>query len=65
MNVNININHRPSSAGCYFPPKPRTEYFKNIMSYSGCLVVNDLPEEAKTAQTIDIFHIKCMKWLVS
>ena len=64
-NVNTSINLRSSSAGCFIPPKPRTEYFKNSMRYSGCLVWNGLPEDVKSAQTIDTFHIKCLKWLVS
>ena len=31
---------RLSSAGCFIQPKPRTEYFKHSMMYSGCLVWN-------------------------
>ena len=30
-NVNTSINLRSSSAGCFIPPKPRTEYFKHSM----------------------------------
>ena len=63
--VNTSINLRSSSAGCFIPPKPRTEYFKHSMRYSGCLVWNSLPEEVKSAQTIDTFHNRCLKWLVN
>ena len=63
--VNTSINLRSSSAGCFIPPKPRTEYFKHSMRYSGCLVWNSLPEEVKSAQTIDTFHDRCLKWLVN
>ena len=59
-NVNTSINLRSSSAGCFIPPKPRTEYFKHSMRYSGCLVWNSLPEEIKSAQTIDTFHSRCL-----
>ena len=63
--VNTSINLRSSSAGCFIPPKPRTEYFKHSMRYSGCLVWNSLPEDVKSAQTIDTFHNRCLKWLVN
>ena len=54
--LNTSIQLRSSSAGCFIPPKPRTEYFKHSLSYSRCLVWNSLPEEIKNAQTIDSFH---------
>lgn len=64
-NVNTSINLRSTSAGCFIPPKPRTEYFKHSMRYSGCLVWNSLPEEVKSSQTIDTFHKRCLKWLTN
>ena len=64
-NANISFNLRSSSTGCFVPPKPRTEYFKNSMRYSGCLVWNGLPEEVKRAQTIDTFHKRCLKWVIN
>ena len=64
-NVNTSINLRSSAAACFIPPKPRTEYYKHSLRYSGCLVWNSLPEEVKKAQTIDTFHNRCMKWLVN
>ena len=60
--ANTSINLRLTAAGCFIPPKPRTEYFKQSMRYSGCLVWNNLPEEIKTAQTIDTFHTRYLKW---
>ena len=62
-NTNNSINLRSASAGCFIPPKPRTEYFKHRTRYYGCLVWNGLPEEVKSAQTIDKFHKRCLKWL--
>ena len=64
-NVNTSVNLRSSSAGCFIPPKPRTECFKHSLRYSGCLVWNSLPEDIKNAQTIDTFHSRCLKWLVN
>ena len=64
--VNTNIQLRSSSAGSYIPPKPRTDYFKQSLRYSGCLGWNSLPEEVKNAQTIDSFHrIRCLKYLMN
>ena len=62
-NANTSINLRSASAGCFIPPKPRTEYFKHSMRYSGCLVWNSLSEEIKSAQTIGTFHSRCLKLL--
>ena len=63
-NVNTSINLRSSSAGCFIPPKPRTEYFKCSMRYSGYLVWNSIPKQVKSAQTIDTFHNnRRLKWL--
>ena len=64
-NVNTGINLRSTAASCFIPPKPRTEYFKRSLRYSGCLVWNSLPEEVKIAQTIDTFHNRCLKWLTN
>ena len=63
--VNTSIQLRSSSAGCFISPKPRTEYFKHSLRYSGCLVWNSLPEEVKNAQTIDSFHSRCLKYLMN
>ena len=64
-NENTNIQLRSSSAGCFIPPKPRTECFKQSLRYSGCLIWNSLPEEVKNAQTISTFHNRCVRWLVN
>ena len=63
-NEDTSIMLRSSSAGCFVPPKPRTECFKHSLRYSGCLVWNSLPEEIKNAQTIEMFHNRCIKWLM-
>ena len=64
-NENTNIQLRSSSAGCFIPPKPSTECFKQSLRYSGCLIWNSLPEEVKNAQTISTFHNRCLRWLVN
>ena len=64
-NENTNIQLRLSSAGCFIPPKPRTEYLKQSLRYSGCLIWNSLPEEVKNAQTISTFHNRCLRWQVN
>ena len=64
-NENTNIQLRSSSAGCFIPPKPRTECFKQSLRYSGCLIWNSLPKEVKNAQTISTFHNRCLRWLVN
>ena len=60
-NTYTSINLKSASAGCFIPPKPRTEHFKHSMRYSGCLVWSSLSEEIKSAQTIDTFHRRMLK----
>ena len=64
-NVNTSIHLRSSSAGCFIPPKPKTEYFKHSLRYSGSGIWNSLPVEVKNAPTIDTFQNRCLKWLVN
>ena len=61
-NVNTSINLRSSSM-CFIPPKPHTEGFKHSLRYSGCVVWNSLPADVKSAQTVETFHSRCLKWL--
>lgn len=60
---NTTVNLRSSASGCFVPPKPKTEYFKQSMRYSGCLIWNSLPNEVKHAHTLETFHCRCLKWL--
>ena len=64
-NVNTSINLRSSSTGCFIPPKPNTEGFKHSLRYSGCVVWNSLPADVKSAQTVETFHSRCLKWLTN
>ena len=64
-NVNTSINLRSSSTGCFIPPKPNTEGFKHSLRYSGCVVWNSLPSDVKSAQTVETFHSRCLKWLTN
>ena len=63
--TNTTMLLRSSTAGCFVPPKPRTEYFKHSVRYSGYLVWNSLPQEVKNAQTPETFHNSCLKWLMN
>ena len=63
--LDTNVSLRSSTAGCFVPPKPRTEYFKNSLRYSGCLLWNGLPAHVKNAETPDTFHSRCIKWILN
>ena len=57
--LDTNVSLRSSTASCFVPPKPRTEYFKNSLRYSGCLLWNGLPAHVKmqrlqTLSTADV-----------
>ena len=62
--LDANVSLRSSTAGCFVPPKTRTEYFKNSLRYSGCLLWNGLPAHVKNADTLDTFHSRCIKWIL-
>lgn len=64
-NLNNTINLRSTSSGCFVPPKPRTECFKQSIRYSGCLIWNSLPYEVRSSNTVEMFHTRCLKWLVA
>ena len=57
--IDANVSLRSSTAGCFVPPKPRTEYFKNSLRYSRCLLWNGLPalvkmQRLQTLSTADV-----------
>ena len=60
-NLNTSVNLRSVTTGCFVPPKPRTECFKQSMKYSGCLIWNSLPDEVRNAQTAESFQKKMFK----
>ena len=62
-NANMSFVLRSSASGCFIPPQPRTECFKQSMRYSGCLIWNCLPHEVKNANMLETFHSRCIKWL--
>ena len=41
--MDMSINLRSSAAGCFVPPLPKRECFKQSMRCSGCLIWNSLP----------------------
>ena len=53
---------RSSTTSYYIPPKPNKEIFKPSMSYSGPLIWNSLPVEIRQAESINSFHLRCVKW---
>ena len=61
--MDMSISLRSSTAGCFVPPRPNKECFKQSMRYSGCLIWNSLPSNIKSAQTAETFHVRCLKWL--
>ena len=62
--MDLSINLRSSAAGCFVPPLPKRECFKQSMRYSGCLIWNSLLNNVKQSQTAETFHNRCLKWLV-
>ena len=63
-NLNTSVNLRSMNVGCFIPPKPHTECFKQSMRYSGCLIWNSLPDDVKSSETRETFHRRCLKWLI-
>ena len=61
--MDMSIHLRSTAAGCFVPPLPKKECFKQSMRYSGCLIWNSLPSNDKSAQTAETFHNRCLKWL--
>ena len=54
--LDANVSLRSSTAGCFVPPKPRTE---SSLRYSGCLLWNGLPAHVKMQrlQTLSIADV--------
>ena len=48
--------------GKFLLPKPRTDYLKRSFSYSGALLCNNLPEEVRTATSLDLFKRSTHSW---
>ena len=63
-NLNTSVNLRSMNVGCFIPPKPHTECFKQSMRYSGCLIWNGLPDDVKSSDTQETFHRRCLKSLI-
>ena len=61
--MEMSIQLRSSASGCFVPPRPKRECFKQSMRYSGCLIWNSLPTNVKRAQTADTIHNRCLRWL--
>ena len=53
--MNMSVNLRSSSSGCFIPPLPRRKCFKHSMRYSGCLIWNSIPNKFKSSQTAETF----------
>ena len=61
--VNTSVLLRSTASGCFVPPQPRKECYKQSMTYPGCLIWNSLPNDVKSTQTPETFHSRCIKWL--
>ena len=61
--MDMSVHLRSSAAGCFVPPLPKKECLKQSIRYSGCLIWNSLPSNTKSAQTVETFHNRCLKWL--
>ncbi len=42
----------------FLPPKPKTNYLKKAFSYRGAVAWNNLPNEIKNSETVNIFKAK-------
>ena len=56
---------RSTKAGKLYLPKPRTDFKKNTISYSGPVVWNSLPSQVKGAESLSSFKNQCIKHILS
>ena len=49
--MDMSVHLWSTAAGCFVPPPPKKECFKQSTRYSGCLIWNRLPSNVKGAQT--------------
>jgi len=54
---------RSTTSGNFILPKPNTELYRNSLSFTGPIVWNCLPGHVKTANSIEVFHKSCIKWM--
>ena len=45
-------------------PKPRTDYLKRSFNYSGALLWNNLRDEMRTSNSLDLFKRSSHRWFV-
>ena len=62
-NSNSTLNLRSVSNKHFLIPKPKTNLFKNSLSYSGALVWNSIPLDIKNSMTLNSFVQNCTFWL--
>ena len=56
---------RSTGALDFYTPKPKKEFFKQGLIYSGPVIWNNLPDCLKNLETVDSFHRHCIKWMKS
>ena len=54
---------RSNNSFNFIIPKPNLELFKESISYSGTVLWNSIPTEARISNTIQQFTIKCENWM--
>lgn len=64
-NGNESYSLRSVSAENYILPKPSTELYKNSLAFSGPIVWNCIPNNVKSAPSVESFHNRCIKWMKS
>lgn len=54
---------RSMTADNFILPKPKTELYKGSMAFSGPIIWASLPNQIKTAPSVESFHSRCIKWI--
>ena len=56
---------RSTTSNNFILPKPKTELFKNSLSFTGPMIWNCLPENVKLSSSIASFHRNCVMFMVN
>ena len=54
---------RSTTSRNFLLPKPRTEYYRNSLSFTGPVIWNCLPTNVKTASSVESFSRACSLWM--
>ena len=56
---------RSTTSDHFLLPNPKTELYRNSLSFTGPVIWNCLPYHIKVASSIDAFHKSCVQWMKS